>query len=377
MKNIVFVIESLHLGGAEKSLVTLLNNLDYKTYNIDLILFKETGIFKNFVPKEVNCIQLEFPKLSLINRLKFALDRRLNSKQHNAQLFWKVIKNKFKKFDKEYDIAIAYNQGFATYFVNQYINAPIKYAWLNTDYKKAGYNILVDYLVYKNFSSVVAVSSEAKQSLENELLKINKQLPITIIKDITDKKIVQKQANSEQKIKFNNSTINIVSVGRLIAYKGFRLAIEACAILVAKEYQIKWYVVGEGSEREKLEQLIQDNKLENHFFLIGADPNPYPYMKNTTIYVQTSLFEGLGLTVIEASYLNKPIVSTNFPSIYGIIKDEETGLIAEMNAMSISKQIERLILDEGLREKLSFNLTLKEHKDKEMSLAKIYNLFEK
>lgn len=371
MKNIVFVIESLHVGGAEKSLVTLLNNLDYKAYNIDLILFKETGIFKDYVPKEVHCIQLEFPKLSFLNRVKYALDRKLKKNQHNAQLFWTVIQHKFENIDKEYDIAIAYNQGFATYFVNKYINASLKYAWLNTDYKKAGYNIIVDYPIYKNFNSIVAVSPEAKQSLELELLNIGKKLPITIIKDITDKKIVQEQANCIQKIEFNSNTVNILTVGRLVAYKGLELAINVCKILITKGYPVKWYVVGEGNEREKLEQLIKEKTLENHFFLIGDDPNPYPYMKNATIYVQTSLFEGLGLTVIEASYLNKPIVSTNFPSIYGIIKDEETGLIAEMNSDSIVTKIELLINNKQLKNKLIANLSKLKNKDKELTLQKI------
>lgn len=375
-KRIVFVIESLDLGGAEKSLVTLLNNLDETKFKIDLITFKEEGIFREFLPKHVNCIALTFPKFSLVDRINFFVHRKLKSKYHNAQLFWSVAKNKFKRFEKEYDIAVAYNQGFATYFVNVFVSATKKYAWLNTDYKKAGYNILVDYPIYKNFNTVVAVSPEAKEGLRQELLKINKQLPITIIKDITDKKIVQEQAKHEQKVKFTESTINIVSVGRLVTYKGFKFAIEACAKLVSKGYSVNWYVVGEGNERKKLEQLIRDHQLENYFFLIGSDSNPYPYMKNATIYVQTSLFEGLGLTVIEASYLNKPIVSTNFPTAYGILEDGVTGLISEMNSQSIAAKIELLINDDDLKNNLVKNLSLKVDMAQEDSLAKIYNLFE-
>lgn len=377
MKKVVFVIESLHLGGAEKSLVTLLQNLDTTIFEIDLIIFKEKGIFREFVPKYVDCIELSFPKLTLFERIQFFLKRKLISKKHKAQLLWPIIENKFKQLPQKYDIAIAYNQGFATYFVNKHILANIKYTWLNTDYKNAGYAILFDYPIYKNFKGMVAVSPEAKKSLEKALQTINKKLPITIIKDITDKAILEEQASCEQKIKFNSSAVNIVTVGRLAAYKGFALAIEACVKLVAKGYPIKWYVVGEGSERENLENLIKQNNLDNHFFLIGADSNPYPYIKNATIYVQTSLFEGLGLTVIEASLLNKPIVSTNFPSVFGIIKDGKTGLIAKMNAESIALQIERLILEENLRNKLVYNLSLKEHTAKEDSLKKVYNLFEK
>lgn len=376
MKKIVFVIESLHIGGAEKSLVTLLQNLDPKVFEIDLIIFNKNGLFRNFVPESVNCIELDFPKLTSVERLQFFVKRKLAAKQHKAQLLWPIIENKFKQVPKKYDIAIAYNQGFATYFVNTFLLAYKKYAWINTDYKKAGYDILFDYPIYSNFDKVVTVSSEVKKGFLRELEKVNRNLPITIIKDITDKKIVDQQANSVQKIKFDNNVINIVSVGRLVNYKGFQLAVESCKNLINKGCNIKWYVVGEGSERRNLEKLVKEYSLENIFFLLGGDPNPYPYMKNSSIYVQTSLFEGLGLTVIEASLLNKPIVSTNFPTVHGIIKDEETGLIAEMNAESISKQVERLILDKELKNKLIYNLSLKEDTDKENSLTKVYNLFE-
>ncbi|MCF6168483.1 glycosyltransferase [Lutibacter sp.] len=377
MKKIVFVIESLSLGGAEKSLVTLLQNLDYSQYNVDLITFKKKGFFREFVPKEVNCIILTIPKLSLIDRVRYLITRKLISNQHNAQLFWSIIQNKFKKVHNNYDIAIAYNQGLVTYFVNKYIFANKKYAWLNTDYKKAGYNIAFDYPIYKNLDGVIAVSTETKMRLDEELNKINKKMPIEIIKDITDQKIIQQQAGYQQKVKFNKNKLNLVSVGRLVSSKGFKLAIEACKILLDKGYPIQWYIVGEGSERENLEKSILRNKLEGCFFLIGADSNPYTYMKKALIYVQTSLFEGLGLTVVEASYLYKPIVSTNFPTIHGIIKDGKTGLVAEMNAESIAIQIERLILDETLRNKLTYNLSKQKNKEKEKSLDKIYTLFKK
>ena len=108
--------------------------------------------------------------------------------------------------------------------------------------------------------------------------------------------------------------------------------------------------------------------------MLGAKINPYPYMKACDIYVQTSLFEGLGLTVIEAAILQKPIVCTNFPTAYNILKDNETGLIAEMNPNAIAEQIEKLIKDESLRKKLISNLEQQENKDKEQSLLQFENL---
>lgn len=373
MKNIVFVIESLHLGGAEKSLITLLQNLDYSKYKVDLITFND-GVLTSFLPTSVNYIKLDFPKLKGYDRVKYAFKRKTNTSFHHAQLLWPILKSYLKSCKKEYDVAIAYNQGFVTYFVADFISANTKFCWLNTDYKKAKYNISFDFSFYKKFSKVIAVSQEAKTSIEQTLETINQHVNIGIIKDITDEKMVRKQANSPLKTRFDPAVTNIVSVGRLVKYKGFHLAIGACQILVKKGYPINWYVVGEGNERENLEKKIKNAGLENHFFLLGIDTNPYPYMKACDIYVQTSLFEGLGLTVIEAALLHKPIVCTNFPTSKSLLTDEETGLIAEMNTDSIADKIHRLLDDKGLQQRLISNLQILENSDKEESLRKISEL---
>lgn len=376
MISIVFLIESLHLGGAEKSLVTLLKNLDYTKYQVDLITFQKEGFFLNEVPANVNQIVLQRPKMSAINRFRFFVRRKLNhGKYHHAQLLWGVVSNHFSLFEKQYDVAIAYNQGFATYYVSTYLKAHKKFAWINIDYQKANYNIKFDYPLYKKFDKIIAVSPEVAGGLANELNVNGLALPIEIIKDITDRDILEREANKPLKIEYDSSKINITSVGRLATQKGFYLAIQSCKILVDRGYDINWYVVGEGEQRVTLQKLIDENSLQKNFKLIGADINPYPYMKACDIYVQTSLFEGLGLTVIEASYLNKPIVSTNFPTIHGIIEEEETGLIAEMDKYSIADQVERLIVDVSLKEKLVSNLSKRINHDKDLTLIKVNNLF--
>lgn len=374
-KKIIFVIESLHLGGAEKSLVTLLNNLDYSRYCVDLLLFNKDGIFLEFVPDTVNIIFLNYPKLSFVKRVNFFIKRKTKIRFHHSQLYWDLIKYQFNELKCNYDYAVAYNQGFATYFTDQYIKSKKKYAWINTDYIKAGYNIKFDYPIYCSFNKIVVVSLQAEINFLKACSTIKKKLPTVVINDIVDKEILLKQANLVPKINFDKSKINIVSVGRLAKAKGFELSIGACEILVRKGFAINWYIVGEGSERQKLEQLCLGKGLVENIFFLGADSNPYPYMKQADIYVQTSLFEGLGLTVIEASYLNKPIVSTNYPTVYSILKNEETGLIVEMNSNIIASNIERIIIDGLLKNTLIENLKLVVNRDKEVTLKKVNDLF--
>lgn len=369
MKNLVFVIESLDLGGAEKSLVTLLQNIDYKKYNVDLILFKKNGVFEKLVPQEVTVLYKNSLKLTIIERFEYKLRKQFNRNNlHPAQVLWQIIQSNFKYETKEYDIAFAYSQGFTTYFVDRYIKASKKFAWLNTDYQKTGYKIEFDYPIYKNYDGVVAVSPQSKQTLENELNRIQKKLKIKIIKDISDKKVIIQKSHEPFPNVFKTNTINIVTVGRLSKDKGLHLVVESCRKLVDKSYFIHWYIVGEGTERATLEKLIKKQELTKHITLVGMIDNPYLYMKACDIYAQTSLFEGLGLTVIEAAYLNKPIVCTNFPAVYDTLKDGETGLIAQMNSDSLTDKIELLINDMDLKNRLVNNLSKLENADKEQTL---------
>lgn len=373
-KKILFFIESLEVGGAEKSLVTLLNSLDFKNCTVDLMMLKK-GRFVSEVPPSVNISLLPELRASFLKRVTYYFLKKINLRNlHAAQHFWKTYGSNFRPIGQRYDIAIAYSQGFSTYFVAEKITAPKKYAWLNTDYRMAGYKIEFDLQYLKKYNSIIAVSTAVEKSLSNELQTSETQLSIQIIKDITDYHLIFQQASKPLQISFRTDAVKIVTVCRLVKEKGLYLAIESCALLLKKNLKVNWYVIGDGPEHKSLTNLICERKLQESFFLVGADINPYPYMKACDIYVQTSLFEGLGLAVIEATGLNKPIVCTNFLTAHDILEDEKTGLIADMNAVDISSKLERLILDRSFRQLLSDNLGRKQNSDHKISIKQIEQL---
>ena len=114
-------------------------------------------------------------------------------------------------------------------------------------------------------------------------------------------------------LKNDSEHINILTVGRLVIhYKGYDLAIKAAKRLKQNGYKFKWYIVGDGPDKDKIKKLIIKNELTNEFILLGKKDNPYPYMRSCDIYVQPSRKEGFGLTTIEAKILKRPIVCTNF-----------------------------------------------------------------
>lgn len=380
MISIVFVIESLDCGGAEKSLVTLLNNLDYSICKVDLILIKKGGDFEQFLPKQVNVVYFDFvSKMSFVSKMKarisFLLQRKFTrEKLHSAQMFWSSFKSSIQVFSEEYGIAIAYSQGFSTYFVAEKLKASKKITWLNTDYTKAGFRPEYDLDKYLIFDKIIAVSEQSKCSFIDAMQSVGVSMNLDVIKDITDDDLIKKRSFEETGFIKQDDEITILTVCRLSKEKGLHLAIDACKILVDKGKKIKWYVIGEGGERSFLEQLIRTEKLENNFILKGFKSNPYPYVRTCDIYVQTSLFEGLSLTVIEASILCKPIVTTNFSTAHSLLENNETGLICEMNAESIAQSIIKYIDDEGFKKRIVANLTDKKNTDKEDSLKKFNGL---
>lgn len=117
-KKILFVIDSLNIGGAEKSLVTLLNLIDFVKYEVHLQMFAMGGVFEMFIPKEVNILPCIKGK-SIIRHLVFSLLIRLKKYKHAeiARIYWKTIGTKLPVDKTYYDVSIGYGQCLPTFFV--------------------------------------------------------------------------------------------------------------------------------------------------------------------------------------------------------------------------------------------------------------------
>ena len=374
MKKILVVINSLTIGGSEKSLVSLLSLLDYEKYSVDLLMFRKGGEFEKYIPKKVNILnEPEYysylvgkkSNINIMNRIKYlfyrirtSINLRKNLKKitpiHAEQVLYKSHKKALRSISKKYDIAIAYSQGLPTYYVAEKVNSDKKIAWINCDYATTMYDKEYDKSFYDKFYKIVAVSNSIKKSIS----RLNKEYErkLEVIFDIVDPKLIERMADQE-KVLQDKSYINILTVARLvIAHKGYDLAIGAAKLLKSDGYNFRWFVVGDGPDRDNMNQLILANNLEENFILLGKKDNPYPYMKNCDIYVQPSNKEGFGLTVVEAKILKKPILCTIFNTVKEIISDKYDGLIVEKSANDIYLGLKRYIHDSKIKKKIIGNL---------------------
>ena len=380
-KDILFIIPSLSAGGGEKSLINLLEQIDYTQYNVDLFTLNKDGLFLDFVPNEVNIIEnpkdLEVFKLSILKSItKFLVNRNLRlafnrgmffiknklkiSVSKREQYSWKYIKGAIGVLDKKYDVAIGYLEKTSNYICIDCVQADKKIGWIHTDYNKLGVDKKFDKRYLSQLDYIVTVSEECAQVLKKEFNDLSKR--IRIIKNIVSPSTIKKMSLENIDIKTINNEKIIVSVGRLSCEKGFDIAVKSCKILKDRGLMVKWILIGDGVEKANIEKLINENKLMSDFILVGVKSNPYKYLSKADIYVQPSRFEGKSIAMDEAKILGKPIVATNFSTVRDQINDKVDGIITEMNERSLADGIELLINDSKLYSNIVNNM-------REMSLG--------
>ncbi|MCQ9626457.1 glycosyltransferase [Cetobacterium somerae] len=390
MKKILVVINSLTIGGSEKSLISLLNMIDYKKYSVDLQMIKIGEEFDKYIPKEVNLLPIpEYYKYiekgsSVLNlskfytRVKTAYNLRKNLKSKNPvntqQTIYLSQRNTLENNLKEYDVAIAFAQGFPTYYVVEKVSAKKKIAWINCDYVNTMYDKDLDYKFYKKIDKIIAVSKTIEKSIIS--MKKGYETKLEVILDIVNPELIKKMSLEYDKELFQKDYLNIVTVGRIAYAKGHERVVKTAKILKDKGYKFKWHIVGDGPDRKELERLIDDADVNNYIVLWGNQSNPYPFMLQSDIYIQPSSKEGFGLTVVEAKILKRPIICTNFNTAPELIENEVDGLIVGFEPEDIFLGIKRLLNDERLKAKILNNLENKLAYDSRGELKKIIKLIE-
>ena len=388
-------MHSLHCGGAEKSLISLLESIDYTHYEVDLLLFKKEGIFLNKVPEEVkilnepinyNLFDMPIKKAVLLCLKEGNLTTALNRIQAGYifknevnrakcdQKVWKYVSKSVKGLETYYDMAVGYLEKAPTYFINEKVIAKKKIGWVHTNYTSSGMDNIMDYPHYQKLDHMVTVSDQCKESLVDNFNKLSDK--ITVIHNILSPTVINRLSlSSNIQDEMSNGTINIVTVARLCHVKGIDIAIRACKLLIENGYKVEWYVLGIGSkdENEEYKKLIQTENLQKSFKLLGVKENPYPYIRKADIYVQPSRFEGKSIAIEEAKILNKPIVITNFSTSKDQIENEENGLIVDIDPQSVFRGIVRMIEEEHLRNHLIWSLQ-SELLGNELEVKKFYAL---
>lgn len=394
MKKILIVISCLGVGGGERSLINLLNEFDYMKYKVDLLTLNDSGLLSSQIPNKVNiltrdtklnylyndfCIKDIFKKWALktaLFRVKATLISRKREKNINRckQYRWEhFYKNYLDNCNDKYDAVFAYMNDDAMYYVADKVISNNKIAWIHNDYYAMGYNAEMDRQYFPLFRKIVTISNECLRILQEIFPEFASKC--IMIPNLTSEKLVKKKATEfypEEFISVNG--LKLLSIGRLSKQKGYDLAIEAAKVLKNKGIDFRWFVLGEGELRRKLQTQIAKTGLEEYFILCGIKNNPYPYLSHCDIFVQTSRFEGKSVALDEAKIFCKPIVATKYSTVYDQL-DDKTGILVEMNGKAIAAGIYELITNCDKKQLIVRNVRKDNHDNINM-ISQYYALIE-
>lgn len=353
MKKVLFSIDTLQGGGAEKVLYDILKNINLSEYNIELFLLENKGIYKEKI-KELG-INIEF----LFNERKDLFNNILYRKFKSMII--RIMKYIYCKYpllikklrSKNFDVEIAFLEGYSTVLIANRKNNSQKIAWIHTDLKKHRVlNTNLEKESYQKINKIICVSEDSKKSVLKLYPENNYKLQV--IYNPIDKNNILKKSKEKSNINFDKNKINIIIIGRLTKVKGYDILLQSHNKLIKEGLKYNLIILGEGSERKKMEKYIKENNLENNTQLLGFKENPYPYLKEADVFVSSSRYEGYPLVLCEAVCLGKPIIATNCTGPKEILENSKYGLMAEVeNIEDLADKMKKLILNEKLRKKYS------------------------
>ena len=365
MKTILFVINTLGYGGAERAMLDLFDVIDPEQYEISLFVLTGQGELSHVLPEHVQLLNQDYKDVSVLTRkgrrllfrsvMKVGIGKGLflrralyllknvwnmckKGKICPDKLCWRLLSDGAPVIEKEYDLAVAYLEGGATYYVADHVKAKKKAAFVHIDYGKAGYGRDLDRDCYEKIDWIFTVSDEVTEHFLEVYPECEQK--ISVLHNQVNQQRVLQLAENGNGFEDDFQGTRILTVGRLTEQKRYDVAIQAMALLKEKcDVPVRWYVLGEGELRHSLQQQIKDAKLENEFFLLGVKKNPFPYYKNCDLYVHATGFEGKSIAIQEAQTLGKPILATDCSGNREQIEHGVDGCLCELTPEAVSEQI--------------------------------------
>lgn len=336
---VLFFINTLAGGGAEKVLIDIVNNMDKSCFDITVQTVLDGGVHKEALASDVN--------YKTIIKTKNTYLKKIFNYFINFIIPPKAVYKRF--IESGYDYEVAFLEGIPTKILAEGKNKNTKkYAWIHTDlfnnfqgHEKIfkNFNRYID--CYKKYDKIICVSEGVREGFEKRFGLRNN---ICLVYNPYDENKIKALAEEKQgEIKENE--FNIVSVGRLCKPKGYKRLLEIHKQLIDEGLLHNLYILGEGQDREELEKYIKDNSLEKTITLLGFKANPYKYVKACDLFVCSSFVEGFSTAIAEAIILSVPVVSTDCPGVIEILGNSQYGIVTENNKEALYQGLKSVLSD--------------------------------
>lgn len=335
-KKILFVIPEYSHGGTNKSLESLLSAIDEKRYEISIFsLYEDGGVFyKNIFNPYIIAKSLLYVLAhdNVITRKVMGVAMKL-FKNLSFNWLYRYEANRLQRKYK-FDTVIAFQEGSATQFVSL-ISYPVnRIAWVHCDYANrfAAIEKKSELSLYCLYNHIVSVSYSAVHSFNSIYPELKERTKC--IYNLIDCSYILRQSSQDINFEKQDNCFYLISVGRFVAVKQFDLIpqiVQKLKLLTKKSFC--WYIVGDGNDRNMVESVISSLGLNKNIKILGAKDNPYPYFKQSDLYVCTSLSESFSYTIAESKTLHVPVLTNDFPVANEVVSPNE-GWICNVKDMA-------------------------------------------
>lgn len=380
---------TLNLGGIEKALTTFLCAFNTDENEILLVLHDSDGVLhaelpldkiKVFYTNTISSAELlkeDLRKLRLGEAVKGIWNRILLRKETDwyARIVhtYRILERKLI-FSGHFDCAISFTSDYSDLAMVVAADADKRVSFVHGDATQGPRAACLNDHLLRKIDKIYSVSERAKE------LFLQMHPACTPAADVMHNVMlydeIREKAQQTAEGMVLDGKLALCTVGRLSEEKGQQMVPAAARILRDAGYDFRWYLIGDGGIRTQLEAEIEKEGLADCVILLGARANPYPYMKNCDVYVQTSFSEAYCITVAEARALHKPIVATDAPGVSEQLTSGENGLIVDtMTPEALAEGICTLLGNPELLEKFRTALQSESH-DNTSELQKLYDLIE-
>lgn len=378
-KKVLFLIESLSGGGAEKVLVTLLKHLDKSRFDVTLCCISNSGMFLNEIPGDV--------------RYRFLLPARSGLSAWDS--FWYKIRYKLiysllphrwvyhLAIPKGNEVEVAFTEGFATKLLASSPNVRAKkIAWVHIDLqqnpwtqaRKIYRTIEEEKQCYAAYDSIVCVSESVAHAFKSVYAPASQ---VSVLYNPVDPEEIRRRAKDSCDIawQLDDRVVRLVSVGRLVHQKGYDRLLRICGQLRREGYQFDLCILGEGNDRKELELLVEQECLRDNVRLPGFLANPYPLVASASLFVCPSRAEGFSTAVTESLILGVPVIATECAGMRELIGESGCGIIIDNHEKAFYLGLKSLLDNASelaeMREKAQMRGSLFSLQNEMMALEKI------
>jgi glycosyltransferase involved in cell wall biosynthesis len=373
---IFIAIHYLHLGGAETSLIGLLQSLDPQKEDVDLFVYSHEGEMMQLIPSYVNLLPEDSAWSMFEKPLKEVL-KKGNWRMFLARMWAKFRMRQYVRCTNPtdgsaimgylgeevskvlpglhhygvYDLAISFLTPHN--FVLNHVTAKKKVCWIHTDYTHIDVNADLELPVWGAYDHVISISEDVTKtflqvfpSLKDKIVEIENILSPDYVRQ---RSLLISPEDIQKEMPVRGDCINLLTIGRFSEAKKLDEIPAICRGIVETGMNVRWYIIGYGGSDDYIRREIESEGMQEHVFLLGKKENPYPYIKACDWYVQPSRYEGKSVVVREAQILCKPVIVTNYPTAPSQIQQGVDGVIVPMDILGCVAQMVGTLKNDKLK----------------------------